>query len=49
MNFYIGKPPLRILIPLRPKYLPQEPNFQILLACIPPVMQEIMFNNWVAI
>ena len=49
MKFLIVQPsPIPILIPLGPKYSPQDPFFQILLACIPPLKLDTMFHNHIA-
>ena len=39
MKFLIVKPPLIIFITFGPKYA------QISLACVPPVVQKVMFHN----
>ena len=43
MKFLIVEPsPLPILIPLGPKYSPQDPVFKYPLTCIPALMEETM-------
>ena len=49
MKFLIVEPsPLPILIPLGPKYSPQDPVLKYPLAYIPPLMQETMFHSHIA-